>query len=150
MTASNKVSARPSGTTAAAPSQPSKRRIEVVIVGAGDETLIEVGPALGDEYRTFSVDTASEIADLAVTTWIGLYDASTQSAGRSAFAQLESQYGRQPWIVLCSDEDRPNWRDALSRGAACAVIARGELSTGSLTTALIRATQRLADASHDA
>jgi TonB family protein len=149
MTASNKVTARPA-TAAAEPSKPSKRRTEVVIVGAGDETLIEVGPALGDEYRTFSVDTASEIADLAVGAWIGLYDATTQAAGRSAFAQLESQYGRQPWIVLCSDEDRPNWRDALSRGAACAVIARGELSTGSLTTALIRATQRLADASHDA
>jgi TonB family protein len=148
MTASNKVSARPSGTTAAAPSQPSKRRIEVVIVGAGDETLIEVGPALGDEYRTFSVDAASEIADLAVTSWIGLYDATTQASGRSAFAQLEPQYGRQPWIVLCSDEDRPNWRDVLSRGGACAVIARGELNTASLTTALIRAAQRLADAQH--
>jgi len=148
MTASNKVNARPSGTTVAAPSQPSKRRIEVVIVGAGDETLIEVGPALGDEYRTFSVDTAAEIADLAVTSWLGLYDATTQAAGRSAFAQLETQYGRQPWIVLCTDEDRPNWRDVLSRGGACAVIARGELNTASLTTALIRAAQRLADANH--
>jgi TonB family protein len=150
MTGSNKVSARPATAAAAAePSKPSKRRTEVVIVGAGDETLIEVGPALGDEYRTFSVDTASEIADLAVGSWIGLYDATTQSAGRSAFAQLESQYGRQPWIVLCSDEDRPNWRDVLSRGAACAVIARGELSTGTLTAALIRAAQRLADATHN-
>lgn len=149
MTASNKVSARPSGTTAAAPSQPSKRRIEVVIVGAGDETLIEVGPALGDEYRTFSVDTAAEIADLAVTAWIGLYDATTQQAGRSAFAQLETQYGRQPWIVICSDEDRPNWRDALSRGGACAVIARAELNTASLTAALKRAAQRQSDANDD-
>jgi TonB family protein len=148
MTASNKVTARPA-TAAAEPSKPSRRRTEVVIVGAGDETLIEVGPALGDEYRTFSVDTANEIADLAVGAWIGLYDATTQSAGRSAFAQLESQYGRQPWIVLCSDEDRPNWRDVLSRGAACAVIARGELSTDTLTTALIRAAQRLADSAHN-
>ncbi len=150
MTASKKVSARPSGTKATAPAHHSKRRTEVVIVGAGDETLIEVGPALGDEYRTFSVDTAAEIADLAVTSWIGLYDATTQSAGRSAFAQLEPQYGRQPWIVLCKDEDRANWRDVLSRGGACAVIARSELSTASLTNALIRATARLADASHGA
>ncbi|HEV2704121.1 MAG TPA: energy transducer TonB [Steroidobacteraceae bacterium] len=148
MSASNKVSARPSGTAAAEPSKASKRRIEVVIVGAGDETLIEVGPALGDEYRTFSVDTAAEIADLAATSWIGLYDATTQDAGRSAFAQLETQYGRQPWIVLCSDDDRPNWRDVLSRGAACAVIARGELDTASLTAALVRAAQRLTDSSH--
>ncbi len=149
MTASNKLRARPSGSTAAAPSKPSKRRTEVVVVGAGDETLIEVGPALGDEYRTFSVDTAAEIADLALTSWIGLYDATAQTSGRSAFGQLESQYGRQPWIVLCTDEDRPNWRDVLSRGGACAVIARGELSSATLTTALIRAAQRLAGASHD-
>src|SRR5579863_3049566 len=144
MSASNKVSTRPTGSAAAEPSKASKRRIEVVIVGAGDETLIEVGPALGDEYRTFSVDTATEIADLAATSWIGLYDATTQTAGRSAFAQLETQYGRQPWIVLCSDEDRPNWRDVLSRGAACAVIARGELNSASLTAALVKAAQRLA------
>jgi TonB family protein len=148
MTGRNKVRARPSATTAAAPAHPGKRRIEVVIVGAGDETLIEVGPALGDEYRTFSVDTAGEIADLAVTSWIGLYDATTQSAGRSAFAQLETQYGRQPWIVLCKDEDRPNWRDILSRGGACAVIARAELSTATLSTALMRAAQRLDNANH--
>ena len=147
MTASNKASARPSGTTAVAAASASKRRTEVVIVGAGDETLIEVGPALGDEYRTFSVDKASDIADLAVTSWIGLYDATTQAAGRAAFAQLETQYGRQPWIVLCSDEDRPNWRDVLSRGGACAVIARAELSHATLTAALIRASHRLTDAS---
>ena len=148
MSASNKVSTRPTGSAAAEPSKASKRRIEVVIVGAGDETLIEVGPALGDEYRTFSVDTATEIADLAATSWIGLYDATTQTAGRSAFAQLETQYGRQPWIVLCSDEDRPNWRDVLSRGAACAVIARGELNSASLTAALVKAAQRLAGSVH--
>lgn len=149
MTASNKVNARPSGTPGAGPSPSSKRRTEVVIVGAGDETLIEVGPALGDEYRTFSVDTAAEIADLAVSSWIGLYDATTQDAGRSAFAQLEPQYGRQPWIVLCTDEDRPNWRDVLSRGGACAVIARSELNSATLTKALVRSAQRLADANHD-
>ena len=128
MTASNNASAHASATPAAAQPPPGKRRTEVVIVGAGDELLIEVGPALGDQFRTFSADTAAEIADSAVTSWIGVYDATAQAAGRSAFAQLESQYGKQPWIVLCADEDRSNWRDVLSRGGACAVIARGEIS----------------------
>lgn len=144
MTASNKVSARESGVTTADKPPQGTRRTEIVIVGAGDEILIEVGPALGDQYRSYSVDSAAEIAGLSATSWIGVFDASNQTAGRSDFAQLESQYHAQPWIVLCADEDRPNWRDVLSRGGACAVISRSELSAPTFTAALDKATQRLA------
>jgi TonB family protein len=143
MTPNSKPSVRESGTTATEQPHPGTRRTEVVIVGAGDEVLIEVGPALGDQYRSYSVDTAAEIADLSASSWIGIYDASNQTAGRSAFAQLESQYHEQPWIVLCTDDDRPNWRDVLSRGGACAVISRGELSIATFTAALEKAAQRL-------
>jgi TonB family protein len=143
MTASNNVARVPEA-PAAELLQPGKRRTEVVIVGAGDELLIEVGPALGDQYRTFSADTAAEIGTLSLTSWIGVYDATSQAAGRNAFAQLESQYGSQPWIVLCADEDRANWRDVLSRGAACAVIPRGDISVATFAAALSKAMQRLA------
>ncbi len=143
MTASNKATAREPGVPAAEQPSPGRRRTEVVIVGAGDEILIEVGPALGDQYRSHSVDTAAEIAGLSASSWIGVYDASSPTAGRSAFAQLESQYHQQPWIVLCADDDRPNWRDVLSRGGACAVIARSELSVLTFTAALEKALQRL-------
>jgi TonB family protein len=143
MTASNKLHARESGITTPPQPSPGNRRTEVVIVGAGDEILIEVGPALGDQYRSYSVDSAPDIAGLSATSWIGVYDAGNQGASRSAFAQLESQYHQHPWIVLCTDEDRPNWRDVLSRGGACAVIARGELSVASFSAALEKATQRL-------
>jgi TonB family protein len=144
MTASNHASARVSEAPAAEPSQPGKRRTEVVIVGAGDELLIEVGPALGDHFRTFSADTAADIAGLSLTSWIGVFDATSQATGRNAFALVESQYGTQPWIVLCADEDRANWRDVLSRGAACAVIARGDISVATFAAALAKASQRLA------
>jgi len=149
MTASNNASAHGFDAPAAEKPQAGRRRTEVVIVGAGDELLIEVGPALGDQFRTFSADSASEIADLPVSAWIGVYDATAQATGRSAFAQLESQYGKQPWIVLCADLDRPNWRDVLSRGAACAVISRGEISVATFAAALAKATQRLALAAQD-
>src|SRR5665213_2942185 len=118
MTASSKPSAREPGVTVAEQPKTASRRIAVVIVGAGDEILIEVGPALGDQYRSHTVDTAAEIASLSATSWIGVYDASNRNEGRSAFAQLESQHPQQPWIVLCADDDRPNWREVLSRGAA--------------------------------
>ncbi|HJZ19869.1 MAG TPA: TonB family protein, partial [Bradyrhizobium sp.] len=150
MSASNKVNSHVNTARAAGPSAPSKRRTEVVILGAGDETLIEVGPALGDQYRTYSFDTARDIADVSAAAWIGLYDATAQAAGRSAFAQLDPHYAKQPWIVLCADEDKANWRDVLSRGDACAVIARSEINTETLTTALIRAAQRLTAAPAEA
>ncbi len=150
MTASKNLSARVSEAPAAEPSQPGKRRTEVVIVGAGDELLIEVGPALGDHFRTFSADTAADIATLSLSSWIGVYDATSPATGRHAFAQLESQFGAQPWIVLCADEDRANWRDVLSRGAACAVIARGDISVETFGAALAKAMQRLALATQDA
>src|ERR1700733_8742187 len=149
MTASNNV-ARVPDAPAAELLQPGKRRTEVVIVGAGDELLIEVGPALGDQYRTFSADTAAEIGTLPLTSWIGGYAPPSQAAGRNAFAQLESQYGSQPWIVLCADEDRANWRDVLSRGGACAVIPRGDISVDTFAAALAKAMQRLAFVAQDA
>src|SRR6202007_1938016 len=103
------------------------RRIKVIIVGAGDELLMEIGPALGDLYHSYSVDAAGEIAGLSASHWIGVFDASDRADGRRAFAQIESQYAQQPWIAVCADDDQLNWRDVLSRGAACAVIARRDL-----------------------
>jgi TonB family protein len=122
---------------------PNQRRTEVVLVGLGDESLIEVGPALGDQYRTFSADSAADLPGIAATVWIGLYDATAGADARSRFAQLEQQYHSHPWIVLCSDEDRPDWQAALSRGSACAVIARAEISAESINVALERAKERL-------
>jgi TonB family protein len=122
----------------------NKRRTDVVLVGGGDETLLEIGPALGDEFRTYSVDTASDIADLAATSWIGLYDATGPAASRAAFAQLESQFGLQPWIILCADDQAPQWQDVLARGSACAVVTRSQMGTPSLAAALTKAAERTA------
>ena len=144
MVANNSKSAQAPRGTGADPPSAGARRTKVIIVGAADELLMEVGPALSDQYRSYSVDTAGEIGALSASSWIGVFDASTRAGGRRTFAQLESQYPQQPWIVVCADEDRPNWRDVLSRGGACEVIARGELSVATFAAALDKATQRLA------
>lgn len=125
--------------------QQARRRTDVVLLGLGDESLIEVGPALGDQYRTFSTDSVAELAAVTATAWIGIYDATTAADARSRFAQLEQQYPAHPWIVLCTDEDRAGWQSALSRGSACALIARAEISIDSINVALDRARQRLSD-----
>jgi protein TonB len=143
MAAKNSVDARVPSVGGAEPSSPAARRTKVIIVGAGDALLMEIGPALSDQYHSYSVDTAHEISGLSASHWIGVFDASNQAEGRSAFAQLELQYYEQPWIVVCADDDRLNWRDVLSRGGACAVIPRGELSVPIFAAALEKATQRL-------
>jgi TonB family protein len=122
---------------------PNRRRTDVVLVGLGDESLIEVGPALGDQYRTFSADSAADLPGITANSWIGLYDATGGADARSRFAQLEQQYHSHPWIVLCTDEARADWQAALSRGSACAVIARAEISVESLNAALDTAKRRL-------
>ncbi|HTV79102.1 MAG TPA: energy transducer TonB [Steroidobacteraceae bacterium] len=123
--------------------QHGRRRTDVVLVGLADESLIEVGPALGDDYRSFSADSAADLPGIAATEWIGFYDATVGADARSRFAQLEQQYHRHPWIVLCADEDRSNWQSALSRGSACAVISRAEIGVESINTALEQAKRRL-------
>ena len=143
MSASNSAPApAPAPTAPGAPQ--NRRRIDVVLVGLGDESLIEVGPALGDQYRTFSADSPAELPGITAASWIGLYDATTGADARGRFAQLEQQYVTHPWIVLCADEDRSDWQSALSRGSACAVIARAEISIESINAALEQAKQRLA------
>ncbi len=143
MAASPKIRASVADAPGTEPSGPGIRRIKVIIVGAGDELLMEIGPALSDRYHSYSVDTAGEIAALSATHWIGVFDASHHSEGRSAFAQLELQYPRQPWIAVCADDDRVNWRDVVARGSACAVIARSELGVSSIAVALDKAALRL-------
>jgi TonB family protein len=145
MAAKNNIHARGPGVADAEPPSPAARRTKVIIVGAGDDLLMEIGPALSDQYHSYSMDTDGEISGLSAIHWIGVFDASNQAGGRSAFAQLEWQYHEQPWIVVCADDDRLNWRDVLSRGAACAVIPRGELSVPTFAVALEKATQRLTD-----
>jgi TonB family protein len=130
--------------------QPGRRRTDVVLVGLGDESLIEVGPALGDDYRTFSADSAAELPGITAPSWIGLYDATSGADARSRFATLEQEYSKHPWIVLCADEDRSNWQPALSRGSACAVIPRAEIGVESVNAALEKARQRLTDGSQPA
>ncbi len=150
MTASHNLKARASEVPAAEKPQSGKRRTEVVIVGAGDELLIEVGPALGDNYRTFSADTAGEIAGLSVSSWIGVYDATTPGNRPQRLCAARITVWRAPL-------DRPVCRsgpgqlaDVLSRGAACAVISRSEISVAAFAAALAKATQRLAAVAPDA
>jgi periplasmic protein TonB len=142
MASDNKAHARGPGVTVAEPASLGTRRTKVIIVGAGDDLLMQIGPALSDEYHSYSVDTAAEIAGLSASAWIGVYDASNEAAALSAFARIESQYSEHPWVVICADEDRARWSDALARGAICALIARGELSVPTFADALERATQR--------
>jgi TonB family protein len=125
------------------------RRVEVVVLG-DDEFLIELGPLLGDGYRTRPVDSPAAIAAVIAEngeegdkppTMI-MMDAGTQSDPRAAVAQMESAHPNLPIIVIAASRDESVWGAALARSAIIDVIARYDLGSEQFKAALSRAETR--------
>jgi TonB family protein len=125
------------------------RRVEVVVLG-DDEFLIELGPLLGDGYRTRPVDSPAAIAAVIAEngqegdkppTMI-MMDAGTQSDPRAAVSQMENAHPNIPIIVIAASRDESVWGSALARGAIIAVIARSDLGSEPFKAALGRAETR--------
>ncbi|HTW73781.1 MAG TPA: energy transducer TonB [Steroidobacteraceae bacterium] len=98
-------------------------RIDVVVVCSDDALLIELGPVLGERYRSHSVDKPGDIAaSVSAARWIGVVDADALPDARGAVARMELQFHRCPLILISS---RPQeWSGAIARGAAVAVVPR--------------------------
>jgi TonB family protein len=117
-------------------------RIEAVVVCKDDGLLIELGPILGERYRTHSVDAPAEItANVATARWIGIVDTDSLADARSAITRMETQFHRCPLILISS---RPQeWSAAIARGAAVVAVQRQEASGPKLLDALAAAEARL-------
>ena len=117
-------------------------RIEAVVVSNDDALLIELGPILGNRYRTHTVDTPAEIAAaVRAPRWIGIVDVGSLADARGAVARLELQYHRCPLIIVAANPEE--WAGAVARGAASAAVARHELAGVRLNEALSAAEARL-------
>ncbi|MGH8142061.1 MAG: TonB family protein [Steroidobacteraceae bacterium] len=117
-------------------------RVEAVVVSSDDALLIELGPILGNRYRTHSVDTPAEIAaTVHAARWLGIVDVGSLPDARGAVARLELQYHRCPLIIVASNPEE--WAAALARGAIAAAVARHELAGPRLLEALAAAEARL-------
>jgi TonB family protein len=117
-------------------------RIEAVVVSSDDALLIELGPILGNRYRTHSVDTPAEIAaTVHAARWLGIVDTGSLPDARGAVARMELQYHRCPLIIVASNPE--DWATAVARGAVAAAIGRHDLAGPRLLEALASAEARL-------
>lgn len=117
-------------------------RIDAVVICKDDGFLIELGPVLGERYRTHSVDTPAEItANIAAPRWIGIVDADSLQDARGAIARMEQQFHRCPLILISSHPQE--WSAAITRGAVIAALQRPEATGPRLMDALAAAEARL-------
>jgi TonB family protein len=130
------------------------RRVEVVVVSGDDEFLIEIGPLLGDGFRTRPVDSPAAIAAALAEQAEGgdappsmiMLDAGRVSDPRAAVAQIESAHPHLPVVVVAASRDESYWGAALARGAIIDVIARYDLASERFKEALSRAETRARNA----
>jgi SWI/SNF-related matrix-associated actin-dependent regulator 1 of chromatin subfamily A len=128
---------------------PRPRRVEVVVLG-NDEFLIELGPLLGDGFRTRPVDSPAGVAAAMAEQSGGgetppamiMLDAATQADARAAVAQMEAAHPNMPIIVIAASRDESYWGAAIARGAIIDVIARYDLGGDQFKAALNRAETR--------
>jgi TonB family protein len=126
------------------------RRVEVVVVSGDDEFLIEIGPLLGEGYRTRPVDSPAGIAATVAEQAEGgdappsmiMLDADKVPDARSAVAQIEAAHPHMPIVVVAATRDESYWGAALARGAIIDVVARYDLNSERFKDAMSRADTR--------
>ena len=122
------------------------RRRDLYLLSGDDGLLLELGPLLGDRYRSRPIDSADQLSQAGPAPWLLLIDATARSDARAQAARIEQQHPQAPLIVICADGRSAEWANAIARGNVSAVIERGSLQTA-LLDALQAAELRLNPAS---
>jgi TonB family protein len=127
-----------------APQTTRTRRIEAVVLSNDDGLIIDLGPVLGDRYRTRPVDNLDELAS---TPFQGerlmLLDAVHRPGAAAEAARLASQAPTVPIVVIVTAGTEPKWSTALARGSVVAVVPRERIGDTTLQQALATAESRL-------
>jgi TonB family protein len=126
-------------------STPARRR-DAWLLSVDDGLLLELGPLLGERYRTRPIDSAEALDEAGATPWLMVFDAELRHDARAVVASIEEQYPLAPIIVICADGQTAGWASALHRGSVCAIVERSGLSTQVWRDALRTAEQRLDNA----
>jgi len=114
----------------------ANRRPVLFLLSSDDGLLIELGPLLGDRYRTRPIDSSEQLEAPADVPWALLIDATTRTDARAQAARIEQQFPLAPVLVICADGSSADWNAARSRGMVSAVIERGALQSGAFSEAL--------------
>lgn len=101
------------------------QRIDVLIFSSDDELLIELGPALGDPFRSRQIERLEELGGaLQGRRAIAVLDTGGSVDARRVYAELNSRSGDVPIIVITGADQRAGWESALQRGAIAALLTR--------------------------
>lgn len=123
-----------------------QRRLDAVVVSRDDGFLIELGPLLGDRYRTRIVESADAVdSAIGSSRWLALVDTTSIPDSRDLVARLEQQHGDAPIIVIA--DDTAAWNAAVGRGSVLACVPRELINGAALTEALALAERQLEQAS---
>ena len=102
---------QPSGADSRAP---RAERIDAVVICSDDSLLIELGPLLGEHFRTHTLDSPADIGTaVAASRWIGIIDTASLPDARAAIARLEAQFPHCPLILFVARTgrmERAPWR----------------------------------------
>ena len=126
-----------------APAQHAGRRREAWVLTGDDALLIELGPALGDRYRTHPVDDAQALERASLNSALLLLDASTIPDARTLAQKLFARHPQLPVIVFCADGAALEWQTHSGTPNVCSVLERSQLQPTSILRALAEAEQRL-------
>ena len=130
-------------------SQIRRLRVDAVLISSDDSFLIELGPLLGDHYRTHTVDSPLGLGNLAHKSgWLAIVDVAALPEARAAVTRMSQRYPHTPIIVVTPSAD--DWGALVSRGAIVDAIARDELPGTRFSEALAKAAARVREEHPDA
>jgi TonB family protein len=126
------------------------RRPVLFLLSSDDGLLIELGPLLGDRYRTRPIDSAEQLEVPTDVPWALLIDATTRNDARAQAARFEQHHPLTPVLVICGDGNAADWAAARSRGMVSAVIERSSLQSAAFSEALSTMDRQLSSDALDA
>jgi TonB family protein len=119
-------------------SQVRRLRVDAILISSDDSFLIELGPLLGDNYRTHTVDSPLALGNFAHRGgWLAIVDVAALADARAVVSRMSQRYPKAPIIVVTPNA--ADWTALVSRGAIVDAIARSELSGTRFTEALSKA-----------
>lgn len=128
--------------TTSVTSQVRRLRVDAVLISSDDSFLIELGPMLGDQYRTHTVDSPLALGNLTHRSgWLAIVDVAALPDARAVVTRMSQRYPHAPIIVVTPTV--ADWGPLVSRGAIVDAIARDELPGPRLGNALAKAVARV-------
>lgn len=123
-------------------SQVRRLRVDAILISSDDSFLIELGPLLGDSYRTHTVDSPLALGNLAHKSgWLTIVDVAALPDARAAVTRMSQRYPAAPIIVVAPSSSE--WDPLISRGIIADAVARAELSGARFSEALSKAAARV-------